>query len=242
MKRLKDMRKSGNIMYLTFYDDHTKTDIEKIFILRNDVVINGKDDLYEYDYDDEIESGEFALFLVIDEKYASWNEKKNALNKHALLFFVGDDERKIKNNLTPYFANAKKVDMDLKIIDFYISGNQMKLYLGEPSENNYWGDDWDDAPYEHNAGTVYSDFVKDIVVVNFLGDELVEICEKYTNSPFSKEDFKNGAPFAYIENENEEYSMHQIRRNNIFDNNNIRKFYFNTPIIDIYNMGYLITD
>ena len=29
----------------------------------------------------------------------------------------------------------------------------------EPSDI-YYGDDWDDAPYEHNAGTVYEWFVK----------------------------------------------------------------------------------
>ena len=43
----------------------------------------------------------------------------------------------------------------MKIIDFEIKGNQVKFYLGSDNCDNYWGDDWDDKPYEHNAGEPY---------------------------------------------------------------------------------------
>ena len=71
----------------------------------------------------------------------------------------------------------------MKIIDFEKKGNVVRFYLGEQTENwgwtnpeykdytgktptwlkpsdRYYGDDWDDKPYEHNAGTVYGEFIK----------------------------------------------------------------------------------
>ena len=41
-----------------------------------------------------------------------------------------------------------------EIIDFERKGNVVRFYLGKNGEQ--WGDDWDDAPYEHNAGKVYT--------------------------------------------------------------------------------------
>lgn len=69
----------------------------------------------------------------------------------------------------------------LQVIDFDIKGSAIKLALGCPDENgdwtnhdwsaewtsyrpepstSYYGDDWDDHPYEHNAGEVYEWFEK----------------------------------------------------------------------------------
>lgn len=77
-----------------------------------------------------------------------------------------------------------------EIIDFYIKGNQVRFYLGKNGEQ--WGDDWNDAPYEHNAGTVYEEYVKDTVVVAFDFDDLVlEPCRGEYNSTYSKEDMIN---------------------------------------------------
>nr|DAY48154.1 MAG TPA: hypothetical protein [Caudoviricetes sp.] len=33
----------------------------------------------------------------------------------------------------------------------------LMLYFTEKDPKEQWGDDWDDAPYEHNAGTPYTD-------------------------------------------------------------------------------------
>lgn len=46
----------------------------------------------------------------------------------------------------------------LEVIDFETKGNVFKLYLGH--NGNQWGDDWNDVPYEHNAGRVYDEFVE----------------------------------------------------------------------------------
>ena len=48
----------------------------------------------------------------------------------------------------------------MKIIDFEPKGNAIRFYLGDDECNDYWGDDWNDRPYEHNAGIVYDRFIK----------------------------------------------------------------------------------
>ena len=80
----------------------------------------------------------------------------------------------------------------MKIIDFFRYGNTVRLYYGENDCNDYWGDDWDDAPYEHNAGQVYQRYIQGYVEFTFpLKYSVCEACNGYFNSPFSKEDMKN---------------------------------------------------
>jgi len=80
----------------------------------------------------------------------------------------------------------------MKIIDFYTYGNVIKLYLGADDCEDYWGDDWDDAPYEHNAGRVYPEYIQGYVEFAFpLKYDVCEACNGYFNSPFSKEDMIN---------------------------------------------------
>ena len=60
--------------------------------------------------------------------------------------------------------------------------------------NDYWGDDWNDRPYECNAGSVYDKFVRDYATIIFPFDYVVLTPEgdwHYRgNSPFCKYDFK----------------------------------------------------
>ena len=77
----------------------------------------------------------------------------------------------------------------MKIIDFSKKGNVVRFYLGEDDLKEWWGDDWDDAPYEYNAEKVYDEYVSGHKDVAFLFDSLViEPCEGVTNSEWSKED------------------------------------------------------
>lgn len=77
--------------------------------------------------------------------------------------------------------------MTYKIIDFELKGNQVRFYLGENGKQ--WGDDWNDTPYESNAGSVYSEFVKDTAVVTFDFDDIVlEPSDGVMNSQYCKED------------------------------------------------------
>jgi hypothetical protein len=55
-----------------------------------------------------------------------------------------------------------------------------------------WGDDWDDAPYEHNAGTPYSDSESQIVKIAWEAD-LHLPCDGHCNSPWSVEQINSGA-------------------------------------------------
>lgn len=93
----------------------------------------------------------------------------------------------------------------MKIIDFDKKGNMVRFYLGEKIENwgwtnpdyrdykgntpdwlkpqdEYYGDDWDDAPYDCNAGKVYGEFVKGHIDIAFPFDCVVlEPCDGHWN-------------------------------------------------------------
>lgn len=81
----------------------------------------------------------------------------------------------------------------MKIIDFERKGNAVRFYLGKDSVDDYTGDDWDDSPYEHNAGTVYEQFVSGAADLFFPFDSLVlEPSSEVFNSRYCKDDMKAG--------------------------------------------------
>ena len=60
-----------------------------------------------------------------------------------------------------------------------------------------WGDDWDDTPYEHNAGEPYEDDRYPIVRVAFLGD-FRQLRDGHRNSPYSVQDINaDRLPWLY---------------------------------------------
>ena len=80
----------------------------------------------------------------------------------------------------------------MRIIDYYIKGQSVKFYLGDDRLTNWYGDDWDDTPYEHNAGSVYSEFIKATKTITFPFDSLVlEPSDGVVNSSYCKSDFVN---------------------------------------------------
>jgi hypothetical protein len=78
------------------------------------------------------------------------------------------------------------------------------LYFTDNFEDQ-WGDDWNDAPYEHNAGTPYQydpnrsdDFNSDAgrIIIAAWYDEYFDTklpCNDYGNSPYSVQDINAGA-------------------------------------------------
>jgi hypothetical protein len=79
----------------------------------------------------------------------------------------------------------------MKIIDFELLGNVIRFYLGADDCTDYTGDDWDDTPYEHNAGTVYDEYVIATVDVALSADyRVVEPATEVANSVYCKDDFK----------------------------------------------------
>ena len=82
----------------------------------------------------------------------------------------------------------------MKIIDFSRKGNLVRFYLGRDRLKTWYGDDWDDVPYEHNAGTVYEEYVSGHVDVCFPFNWCVlEPSQDYryqSNSPWCKDDMR----------------------------------------------------
>lgn len=80
----------------------------------------------------------------------------------------------------------------MKIIDWEAKGNVIRFYLGNDNIKEWWGDDWNDRPYEHNAGSVYQKFIVETKDIKFDFDDLViEPCDGFANSPYSKDDFRD---------------------------------------------------
>lgn len=61
----------------------------------------------------------------------------------------------------------------MKIIDFERKGNVVRFYLGADNLKEYYGDDWDDRPYDCNAGKVYDEYIGGHVDIVFPFDYMV---------------------------------------------------------------------
>ena len=126
---------------------------------------------------------------------------------------------------------------DLKIIDFATKGNVVRFYLGENSCIDYWGDDWNDAPYEHNAGKVYDEFIKTTYDIHIPYDyNVLEPCSGMLNSFYSKEDMKKEkVPCIVIyKPEEDDYGMYDF--NHCVADKNCVKIYFNTTLAQLIKL------
>ena len=63
----------------------------------------------------------------------------------------------------------------MKIIDWRRNGNVVRLFLGRDNLDRWYGDDWNDRPYEHNAGSVYKEFVSGYFDLTFGFDEIFQL-------------------------------------------------------------------
>lgn len=80
----------------------------------------------------------------------------------------------------------------MKIIDFDRKGNVVRFYLGADDCDDYWGDDWDDAPYDCNAGSVYDRYITGFCDIAFgFDDTVLEPCNGILNCYYSKADMKD---------------------------------------------------
>lgn len=129
---------------------------------------------------------------------------------------------------------------NLQIIDVETKGNVVRFYLGENGKQ--WGDDWNDAPYEHNAGRVYEEYIKR--TKDFFVDFDFCVLEPRTgtiNSGYSKEDMiKRRVPCLIVVNDKifEEDSSVWIHAHDFrywvgCENKNVIKFYFGDILDEI---------
>ncbi len=83
----------------------------------------------------------------------------------------------------------------MKIIDFEKKGNVVRFYLGQDNLEDWYGDDWNDRPYEYNAGTVYDEFLAGYRDIAFDFDSVVlepkDDYENRGNSKYCKDDMRN---------------------------------------------------
>lgn len=120
----------------------------------------------------------------------------------------------------------------MKIIDFERKGNVVRFYLGADDCFDYWGDDWDDAPYNCNAGQVYDRYIIGHKDVYFPFDSLVlEPESNRYNSWCTKEDMKKRKIPCIIVVPKE---IHEDTWNDSFSQfvgaDGIQRFYFGDPM------------
>jgi hypothetical protein len=165
------------------------------------------------------------------------NELIEYLDEHPEVY-----DRIVEGYANYHFTSQEKNEVDMKnlvICDWQTKGNVVRLYCCDQDKyEDVCGDDWNDTPYEHNAGAVYDEYVDKIVDVYFDFDVVIlEAEDDYTyegNSPFSKKDFKEGkAPIfiAYWPEENDywmgnEYHLLAGAKNS----NRILKYYMGDKI------------
>lgn len=93
------------------------------------------------------------------------------------------------------FGNSPNFRLEYFPNPDFVEGNQYYAYFTEIDLDKQWGDDWDDAPYEHNSGTPYDLTWEDkekiehiILVIPFeSGDKWIRFPEDYGfggNSPW----------------------------------------------------------
>lgn len=92
-------------------------------------------------------------------------------------------------------------EKDYKLVYVKREDRFIKVYFINLSETDAYGDDWDDAPYEHNAGEPYYDDDEGVKIKCFIIDDAYYYihppCDGYLNSPYSVEDinYRKEAPW-----------------------------------------------
>lgn len=111
--------------------------------------------------------------------------------------------------------DVKDIDKELEVIDIGRKGNLVRFYLGKKGDkwgytnpnfkdssgnkpdwlkpsDIYYGDDWNDAPYDCNAGPVYEEFIKGYIDIAFGFEcELLEPQAPMTYKYWSKDDMRD---------------------------------------------------
>lgn len=121
----------------------------------------------------------------------------------------------------------------MKIIDFEKRGNVIRFYCGKDDCDDYWGDDWNDRPYEHNAERVYSEYIEEYIDVAVDIDyHVMEPADDWrynNNTPFSKQDMKKrSVPCIIVVPNDDSYVSEEFNRYAVSDN--VDKIYFGDSI------------
>ncbi len=196
IRKLVEARHNINFVELIFRNEAGGYESENLMIaLPHIVVVSSDFDDKIVRYEKQADAGLIPeLFIVPYERGFQYSllHLELAGAKNALRFYRGDDINMILKKVKALQPKRRKVPRDLIIVDFELYSNQLVLFLGKPNIADYHGDDWDDSPYDCNAGTVYREYYEDMVILNF--DENFEVIEPkygYLNTPYCKNDMKN---------------------------------------------------
>lgn len=80
----------------------------------------------------------------------------------------------------------------MKIIDFERRGNLVRFLIGDDEDDDFWGEDWNERPYDKQQNNrVYDGHITGYRDVVFPFDAIVcELCDGHTMSRRSKRDMK----------------------------------------------------
>jgi hypothetical protein len=99
----------------------------------------------------------------------------------------------------------------MKILDVDCKGNLVRFHLGESDLKNWYGDDWNDTPFEHNAGPVYDQFVEKYLCVCFQWDYAIFTPDYgHLNSHYCRNVFKTGRIPILVAIKDEEGSSNYV--------------------------------
>lgn len=122
----------------------------------------------------------------------------------------------------------------MKLIDFDTKGNLIRFYFGKDDDNEYYGDDWDDRPYQYNAGPVYDRFVVQTLDCVLPWDYNVLTPEDDYGREYCKDDMKEGRiPCVIITEPQTQYTYAETDFGYAGIQKNSTKFYFNDPFDDV---------
>lgn len=199
---LVDIDTAGNVIILHFFDSAKNEKVEEEVHVDYNAYVLTYDDL-DMEYED-VKLNKCPLFVVNNSKIDEWypDATKIAAMKSSHNFYYREKYSKIMNVLNNMKFEQKEFPDNKKIIDFEKHGNQIKFLLGNLDCNDYHGDDWNDYPYEHNAGSVYDEYITGEWIVSFPFNWVIqEPCEGYLNSPYCKLDMRDKSVpcIAYLE-------------------------------------------
>lgn len=131
-----------------------------------------------------------------------------------------------------------------KVIDFERKGNTIRFYFASIKDNieESWGDDWDDVPYEHNAGTVYNEYVEKVIDVFYPFDMVItepqDDWHYNGNSPYCKEDFKKRkAPCIVLYMPNDDDIFVDFEYSKLIGNDKATKIYYGDDLAKVINLA-----
>ncbi len=197
---LKECSFKGNAGRLVFKSEEA-SHIEEVFLKFESLVIS-HEELKDINY----ENYENIFFIVNPKRSPFKTISEQAKSENSVIIYNNESYKEVTTKLKPLMQEIEAFPENQKILDFEIYGNQVKLFLGNENTNDYYGDDWDDYPYEHNAGKVYSRFVSSIYILNVpFKFSVFEPSDFTTIDSYCMNDMKDGVVPAIILSSNSKY-------------------------------------